>query len=152
MPSRCRATAPDPLAPCSVQYTSGTTSRPKGVLWTHANALWGARINALHEDLRPEDVHLVHLPLFHTNAQAYSVLACLWAGATAVVMPRFSASRFWARVAGAALHLDLAGALLRQGADGAGGAGAPLPAVGQRHQRAADRRALSASRPSAGGA
>jgi crotonobetaine/carnitine-CoA ligase len=87
--------APDPLAACSVQYTSGTTSRPKGVLWTHANALWGARISALHEDLRPEDVHLVHLPLFHTNAQAYSVLACLWAGATAVVMPRFSASRFW---------------------------------------------------------
>jgi len=87
--------APDPLAPCSVQYTSGTTSRPKGVLWTHANALWGARVNALHEDLRAEDVHLVHLPLFHTNAQAYSVLACLWAGATAVVMPRFSASRFW---------------------------------------------------------
>ena len=87
--------ASDPLAPCSVQYTSGTTSRPKGVLWTHANALWGARINALHEDLRADDVHLVHLPLFHTNAQAYSVLACLWAGATAVVMPRFSASRFW---------------------------------------------------------
>ncbi len=87
--------APDPLAPCSVQYTSGTTSRPKGVLWTHANALWGARINALHEDLRPEDVHLVYLPLFHTNAQAYSVLACLWVGATAVIQPRFSASRFW---------------------------------------------------------
>ncbi len=87
--------APDPLAPCSVQYTSGTTSRPKGVLWTHANALWGARINAAHEDLRAEDVHLVFLPLFHTNAQAYSVLACLWAGATAVIQPRFSASRFW---------------------------------------------------------
>ena len=40
-------------------------------------------------------MHLVHLPLFHTTAQAYSVLACLWAGATAVVLPRFSASRFW---------------------------------------------------------
>ena len=92
LPARC---APDPLAPCSVQYTSGTTSRPKGVLWTHANALWGARINAVHEDLRPEDIHLVFLPLFHTNAQAYSVLACLWAGATAVIQPRFSASRFW---------------------------------------------------------
>jgi carnitine-CoA ligase len=86
---------PDPLAPCSVQYTSGTTSRPKAVLWTHANALWGARINSSHEDLRPEDVHLVHLPLFHTNAQAYSVLASLWAGCTAVVVPRFSTSRFW---------------------------------------------------------
>ena len=87
--------APDALAPCSVQYTSGTTSRPKAVLWTHANALWGARINAVHEDLRADDVHLVHLPLFHTNAQAYSVLATLWAGGTAVVLPRFSASRFW---------------------------------------------------------
>ena len=87
--------APDPLAACSVQYTSGTTSRPKGVVWTHANALWAARINALHEDLRPDDRHLVHLPLCHTNAQAYSVLACLWVGASAVVVPRFSASRFW---------------------------------------------------------
>jgi carnitine-CoA ligase len=87
--------APDPLAPCSVQYTSGTTSRPKAVLWTHANALWGARINAAHETLRADDVHLVHMPLFHTNAQAYSVLATLWAGGTAVLLPRFSASRFW---------------------------------------------------------
>ena len=87
--------APNPLAPCSVQYTSGTTSRPKAVLWSHANALWGARINAVHEDLQASDVHLVHLPLFHTNAQAYSVLASLWAGGTAVVLPRFSASRFW---------------------------------------------------------
>jgi len=87
--------APDPLAPCSVQYTSGTTARPKAVLWTHANALWGARINAAHEDLRPYDVHLVHLPLFHTNAQAYSVLASLWVGATCVIQPRFSATRFW---------------------------------------------------------
>jgi carnitine-CoA ligase len=84
-----------PLAPCSVQYTSGTTARPKAVLWSHANALWGARINASHEDLRQTDVHLVHLPLFHTNAQAYSVLACLWVACTAVVVPRFSASRFW---------------------------------------------------------
>ena len=87
--------APDPSLPVGVQYTSGTTSRPKGVLWTHANALWGARINALHEDLQPTDIHLVHLPLFHTNAQAYSILATLWAGGTAVIMPRFSASRFW---------------------------------------------------------
>ena len=87
--------ARDPLAPAGVQYTSGTTARPKGVLWTHANALWGAKINAAHEDLRPEDMHLVYLPLYHTNAQAYSVLATLWAGGSAVIQPRFSASRFW---------------------------------------------------------
>jgi crotonobetaine/carnitine-CoA ligase len=85
----------DPMAPFSIQYTSGTTSRPKAVLWTHANALWGARVNADHETLTGDDVHLLTLPLFHTNAQAYSLLASLWAGCTCIVQPKFSASRFW---------------------------------------------------------
>jgi crotonobetaine/carnitine-CoA ligase len=85
----------DPTAPFAVQYTSGTTARPKAVLWTHANALWGGEMSAAHEDLGPEDIHLVHLPLFHTNAQVYSVLASLWAGGTVVLQPKFSASRFW---------------------------------------------------------
>lgn len=87
--------ATDPAAPCSVQYTSGTTSRPKAVLWTHANALWGAKVNAVHEGLHASDVHQTYLPLFHTNALAYSMLASLWVGATCVIQPRFSASRFW---------------------------------------------------------
>lgn len=85
----------NPLAPCSVQYTSGTTSRPKAVLWTHANALWGAKVNAAHEDLHEGDVFQTYLPLFHTNALAYSMLASLWVGASCVIQPRFSASRFW---------------------------------------------------------
>jgi crotonobetaine/carnitine-CoA ligase len=94
-PARLAERAHDPWAPFGIQYTSGTTARPKAVLWTHANALWGAKVCAMHEDLREEDVHLVHLPLFHTNAQVYSVAAALWVGAAVVVMPRFSASRFW---------------------------------------------------------
>src|SRR5208337_3067008 len=73
-----------PAAPFGVQYTSGTTSRPKAVLWTHANALWGARVSAAHEELREDDVHLVTMPLYHTNAQCYSVLATLWARGTIV--------------------------------------------------------------------
>ena len=85
----------DPMAPLSVQFTSGTTSRPKAVLWLHGNGLWGAKMNALHEDLRETDCHLTYLPLFHANAQAYSVLASLWVGAGCVVQPRFSARRFW---------------------------------------------------------
>jgi crotonobetaine/carnitine-CoA ligase len=87
--------ATDPHAACSVQYTSGTTSRPKAVLWTHANALWGAKVNASHQDLHESDVHQAYLPLFHTNALAYSMLASLWVGASCVIQPRFSASRFW---------------------------------------------------------
>lgn len=94
-PATLPALAPDPWRPVGIQYTSGTTSRPKGVVWTNANALWGAKVNAIHQDLKPSDTHLCFLPLFHTNAQAYSVLSALWMGASVVVQPRFSASRFW---------------------------------------------------------
>ncbi|MDB5656649.1 MAG: ATP-dependent acyl-CoA ligase [Tardiphaga sp.] len=87
--------ATDPEAHCSVQYTSGTTSRPKAVLWTHANALWGGKVNATHQDLHQSDVHMAYLPLYHTNALAYSVLATLWVGGSCVIQPRFSARRFW---------------------------------------------------------
>ncbi|HLS55208.1 MAG TPA: AMP-binding protein [Zeimonas sp.] len=84
-----------PLDPLAIQYTSGTTARPKAVLWTHANALWAGRVGASHEALRADDVHLCVLPLCHTNALSYSALAAFWAGATLVLMPRFSSSRFW---------------------------------------------------------
>ena len=94
-PANAPGRVADPLANLSVQFTSGTTSRPKAVLWNHANGLWGARMCALQEDLRATDVHLIHLPLFHTNALLYSLLASMWAGGTAVVLPRFSTSRFW---------------------------------------------------------
>ncbi len=85
----------DALDPAWIQYTSGTTSRPKAVVLTHANAMWGAKVSAAHEELTPADVHLIHLPLFHINALGYSTLTTLWVGGTAVLVPRFSASRFW---------------------------------------------------------
>jgi len=86
---------PGPSWPAWIQYTSGTTSRPKAVVLTHANALWGARMGAVNQGLSADDVHLVHLPLFHINALSYSTLATLWAGGSIVLVPRFSASRFW---------------------------------------------------------
>ena len=61
-------------------------------------------------------MHQTYLPLFHTNALAYSMLARLWVGATCVIQPRFSASRFWRRGAGAWLYLDLDHPLLHEGA------------------------------------
>jgi crotonobetaine/carnitine-CoA ligase len=94
-PSGLAERSPDPMARTSVQYTSGTTSRPKGVAWTHANALWAARVNASHEDLHPTDCHLVYMPLFHANAMGYSVLPSLWVGARFVLIPKWSTSRFW---------------------------------------------------------
>ena len=79
----------------SVQFTSGTTSRPKAVLWTHANGLWAGKVSAIHMRLRRDDITLVYMPLFHTNAQGYSMLATHWSGGTIVLQPKFSASRFW---------------------------------------------------------
>jgi crotonobetaine/carnitine-CoA ligase len=83
------------LTAAGIQYTSGSTGRPKAVVWTHANCLWGAKVNAAHEGLVEDDVQLVFAPLFHTNAQAYSVLASLWAGSSFVLQPKFSSSRYW---------------------------------------------------------
>jgi carnitine-CoA ligase len=90
-----RRPPPDPARPASVLYTSGTTSRPKAVLWTQANCRWAGAVGAAHQGLRPDDVYLIHLPLFHTNALSYSLLSAWHAGATVVLQPRFSASRFW---------------------------------------------------------
>ena len=86
---------PDPLADGMIMFTSGTTSRPKGVLWTQANALWGARTGALQQALRPDDVTQLFLPLWHVVALAWTFLPTLWAGATVVLQPKFSASRYW---------------------------------------------------------
>jgi len=87
--------APDPAADAAILFTSGTTSRPKGVLWTHANALWGAQLGALQLGVRAEDVFQVCLPLCHVVGFSWSILPALWAGATIVLQPKFSASRYW---------------------------------------------------------
>lgn len=84
-----------PMADLGIQFTSGTTSRPKAVLWTHANVMWGAEMSAAHMRLRADDTTLVILPLFHTNAQTYSMMPTMWTGGTMVLQPRFSVSRFW---------------------------------------------------------
>jgi crotonobetaine/carnitine-CoA ligase len=90
-----RPPAPSSSDPASIQYTSGTTARPKAVVWTQANCLWAGQVGTAHQGLGPSDVNLVHLPLFHTNGLSYSFLASLWSGGQVVLQPKFSASRFW---------------------------------------------------------
>jgi len=94
-PAACVVRVAEPMRPSHVQYTSGTTSRPKGVVWTHANALWGAKVTSSHARLVDTDVVPIFFPLFHANALAYTLLPTLWTGGTAVLTPKFSASRFW---------------------------------------------------------
>ena len=89
-----------------VLYTSGTTSRPKGVQVTHAAYLAVGDAVADHVRLRPDDRFLVVLPLFHGNAQYYCSMSALVTGASIALAPRFSASR-WSEQA-AALGATLA--------------------------------------------
>ena len=89
------APAPSPMDEAAILYTSGTTARPKGVLATHANYLCAGETVARAVRLTPEDRHLCVLPLFHGNAQYYSTMSALVAGASVALMARFSASRFF---------------------------------------------------------
>jgi crotonobetaine/carnitine-CoA ligase len=86
---------PDPLLPFGIMFTSGTTSRPKAVVHTHANAVWASRIGPRNIDLGTDDTYLIYPPFFHVNAQSWSFFSVLGVGATAVLMPKWSQSRFW---------------------------------------------------------
>jgi crotonobetaine/carnitine-CoA ligase len=75
-------------------YTSGTTSKPKGCLITHANYIYGAEAISKATRLSSEDRHLVVLPLFHAAAQMHQTIPILLVGGSIALMERFSASRF----------------------------------------------------------
>ena len=83
-----------PADEISIQYTSGTTSKPKGVVLTHANYVYGGEVMEKAMRVGPDDRHLVVLPLFHAGAQLHAVLPMLLAGGSLVTVDRFSASRF----------------------------------------------------------
>ena len=51
----------------SINYTSGTTSRPKGVIMTHRNSYLNAYNMIVHNGLTHDDVELWTLPMFHCN-------------------------------------------------------------------------------------
>jgi fatty-acyl-CoA synthase len=57
----------DELDPISINYTSGTTGRPKGVLYTHRGAYLNALGELLHSRHTTESVYLWTLPMFHCN-------------------------------------------------------------------------------------
>jgi len=55
----------------SINYTSGTTGRPKGVMYTHRGAYLNSLMEALQSNLRPESVQLWVVPMFHCNGWCF---------------------------------------------------------------------------------
>lgn len=58
---------PDENATATINYTSGTTARPKGVQITHRNIWVNAVTFALHAGVTDRDIYLHTLPMFHAN-------------------------------------------------------------------------------------
>ena len=71
-------------------YTSGTTGMPKGVILTHKNYIWNARMMFRSTNLAPGDRFLCVLPVFHVNAQVVTILTPLLGGVDVVMMAKFN--------------------------------------------------------------
>ena len=79
-----------PDDPAMLVFTSGTTGRPKGVMLTHANLLSSAEALRIAWRWTPADRLVLSLPLFHMHGLGVGVHGTLLAGASAVIVPRFS--------------------------------------------------------------
>jgi fatty-acyl-CoA synthase len=74
-----RSAQPAPVRPAvserdllTINYTSGTTSRPKGVMITHRNAWMNAVGTLVHVHMTPSDRYLWTLPMFHANGWTFT--------------------------------------------------------------------------------
>jgi malonyl-CoA/methylmalonyl-CoA synthetase len=91
-----------------ILYTSGTTSRPKGVVTTHANI--AAQIMNLAQvwEWSASDGIVLCLPLHHVHGIINVVSSALWTGASCQMLPRFDANATWDAIAGGGVTLFMA--------------------------------------------
>jgi long-chain acyl-CoA synthetase len=67
---------------CLFSYTSGTTSRPKGVMLSHANLLSAADALAKADDVRRDDDFLAYLPMAWIGNSLFAIALHCWVGFT----------------------------------------------------------------------
>ncbi|HET6173827.1 MAG TPA: AMP-binding protein [Gaiellales bacterium] len=97
--------------PISVDYTSGTTGTPKGVVYTHRGAYLGALAGLVETRLGPDSRYLWTLPMFHCNGWCFS-WGVAGVGATSVVLRRPEPGAVWRELRAGATHLCAAPTVL----------------------------------------
>ena len=75
----------------NMQYTSGTTGFPKGVMLTHHNIVNNARMVGDVMGMTDKDSLLIQVPLFHCFGCVMSTLNCVYHGSTMVILESFDA-------------------------------------------------------------
>lgn len=93
-----RAWTAEENATATINYTSGTTARPKGVQLTHRNIWLNATTLAWHTGVSDRDVYLHTLPMFHANGWGMP-FAITGAGARHVVLRKVDGAEILRRVA-----------------------------------------------------
>ena len=76
---------------CNMQYTSGTTGFPKGVMLTHYNVVNNGKCIGDRMGLSTADRMMIQVPMFHCFGMVLSMTASMTHGATICPMPYFSA-------------------------------------------------------------
>lgn len=121
----------DEQATATINYTSGTTARPKGVQLTHRSLWLNATIFGLHSSVTDRDVYLHTLPTFHCNGWGMPfVLAAM--GVKQVVLRKISGPEILRRVEAHGVTLMCAApAVINAVLDAAQHSGKPAPGRGR---------------------
>lgn len=77
-----------------VMYTSGTTARPKGIVFSHGHLVAAGLRKLPLLDWSRDDRFLHFFPMYHANGSVSSLVPTILAGASLVLMPSFSPTRF----------------------------------------------------------
>lgn len=91
----CELASDDPV---QIIYTSGTTSRPKGVVLTHANMVFSGLYGDWEVSLRGSDRVLTSMPACHSNFQLAALMPVITAGASLIIIEKYSATRFMKQI------------------------------------------------------
>src|SRR6185369_1362987 len=75
---------------CNMQYTSGTTGFPKGVMLTHYNIVNNGKCIGDRMDLSTADRMMIHVPMFHCFGMVLAMTASMTHSVTMSPLPYFS--------------------------------------------------------------